>query len=315
MSRDETIQALVIDALSNYEAQAPRSKQARDGILGPSDIGFCRQKATLVVKQTPPSDNPPKWSAAVGTAMHNYIEAAMKKAHPDWLLGSIDHIATQATLPSGAVISGHPDVVVPSSNAVLDIKTVNGFEWTRRNGPSQSHKYQRHLYALGLIENGILDSSKPVIVGNIYFDRSGKEPDPLVFTEEMDNELTSEIDQWVEDVIYAVRHDQDAARDVAAAVCEQICEFFTVCRGALEVHEGQEVIRDEYLLSAIDMYVQGRDMENQGKQMKKEASERLSNVNGITSSHQVRWVHVGPAVMKETERAAHDRLDIRRRRS
>lgn len=315
MSRDETIQALVIDALSNYEAQAPRSKQARDGILGPSDIGFCRQKATLVVKQTPPSDNPPKWSAAVGTAMHNYIEAAMKKTHPDWLLGSIDHIATQATLPSGAVISGHPDVVVPSSNAVLDIKTVNGFEWTRRNGPSQSHKYQRHLYALGLIENGILDSSKPVIVGNIYFDRSGKEPDPLVFTEEMDNTLTSEIDQWIEDVIYAVKHDQDAARDVAAAVCEQICEFFTVCRGALEVHEGQEVIRDEYLLSAIDMYVQGRDMENQGKQMKKEASERLSNVNGVTSSHQVRWVHVGPAVMKEYERAGHDRLDIRRRRS
>lgn len=313
--RNSAIQKLVLEALEEFDAGSARTKQSRDGILGPSDIGFCRQKATLVVKQTQPTDNPPKWSAAVGTAMHNYIEAALKQAHPDWLLGSIDHVSVTATLPSGAVISGHPDIVVPSSNAVLDIKTVDGFEWTRRNGPSTSHKYQRHLYALGLIESGVLDLSKPVIVGNIYFDRSGKQKDPLVFTEQMDDRLTYEIDEWVGDVIYAVRHDQDAARDVAAAVCEQICEFFTVCRGALEVHDGQEIIRDETLLSAIDMYLSGRDMENTGKQMKKEAQERLSNVNGVTTTHQIRWVHVGPSMMKEYERAAHDRLDIRKRRN
>lgn len=314
MSRDETIRDLVVAALDSKESATPRSQQSREGILGPSDIGFCRQKAALVVRQVAPSDNVPRWSAAVGTAMHTYIEAALKEAHPDWLVGSQDAVKTTATLPSGAVISGHPDVVVQASNAVLDIKTVDGFEWTKRNGPSLSHIYQRHLYALGLIQSGMFDSTKPVIVGNLYFDRSGKEQTPLVFTQEFDTALTSEIDQWVQDVIYAVKHNEDAARDVAAPVCERICEFFTVCRGSLEVHDGQEIIRDETLLSAVDMYLAGRELESQGAKMKREASQHLSNVTGMTATHQVRWVHVGPTTIAQTERAAHDRLDIRRRR-
>jgi hypothetical protein len=314
MSRNDTIRDLIVIALNSKESATPRSQQSREGILGPSDIGFCRQKAALVVRQVAPSDSVPKWSAAVGTAMHTYIEAALKDSHPEWLVGSQDHVETTATLPSGAVISGHPDVVVQASNAVLDIKTVDGFEWTRRNGPSLSHIYQRHLYALGLIQAEMFDSNRPVIVGNIYFDRSGKEQTPLVFTEEFDPALTGEIDQWVQDVIYAVKHNEDAARDVAAPVCERICEFFTICRGSLEVHDGQEIIRDETLLSAVDMYLAGRELESQGKQMKKEAGERLSNVTGMTATHQVRWVHVGPTSIAQTERAAHDRLDIRRRR-
>lgn len=314
MNMNEKIQSLVMGALSAQESATPRTQQSREGILGPSDIGFCRQKASLVSKQVQPTDNPPKWSAAVGTALHTYIEAAIQN-NLGWKVGSIDHIRTTATLPSGAQISGHPDIVVVESNAVLDIKTVNGFEWIRRNGPSQSHRYQRHLYAMGLVQGGVLTPDKPVIVGNIYFDRSGKDPDPVVFVEEMDNELTSEIDQWVEDVIYAVANGQDASRDVAAAVCEQICDFFTVCRGSLQVNEEQEVITDEYLLSAIDMYVDGRETENKGKQMKKEASQMLSNINGLTPTHQIRWVHVGASQMNAYERSGHDRLDVRVRRN
>jgi hypothetical protein len=59
--------------------------------------------------------------------------------------------------------------------------------------------------------------SKPVWVGNIYFDRSGKEPKPMVFIEEMDPMLTDEIDSWVQDVIYAVKNNEDASRDIPAA--------------------------------------------------------------------------------------------------
>lgn len=313
MSRNEKLKDLIVAALDSKESATPRSQQSRAGVLGPSDIGFCRQKTALVVRQVAPTDSVPKWSAAVGTAMHTYIEAALKEAHSDWLVGSIDKIETTTLLPSGAEIKGHPDVVVPASNAVLDIKTVDGFEWIKRNGPSQSHIYQRHLYAMGLVQMGLL-SPDNLLVGNVYFDRSGKESEPIVLVEQYDPALTSEIDQWVQDVIYAVKHNEDAARDVAAPVCERICEFFTVCRGSLEVHDGQEIIRDDTLLSAIDMYLAGRDMESQGKQMKKEASERLSNVTGMTSTHQVRWVHVGPTTISQTERAAHERLDIRRRR-
>jgi len=311
---NDIVQSDVMLALHDYMAGSERTIQSNEGILGPSDIGFCRQKAVLVTRQVKPTDSTSKWAASVGTAMHDYIEAAMREAHPDWIFGSIDHLQTVAELPSGAQIKGHPDIVAPDLNAVLDIKTVNGFEWTRRNGPSTSHKYQRHLYALGLMQNEILDASKEVLVGNVYFDRSGSDDTPLVFIEPFDFGLTAEIDSWVNDVIYAVKNGEDSARDVPAAVCERICEFFTVCRGGLEDNSSDGIIDDSELISAVDMYVEGRDLENSGKRLKKEASERLSGVSGATPTHQVRWVTVNPSTVESYERPGYERLDIRKKR-
>ena len=308
--RAQRIQNIVTDALNTYQSAAPRSLQSAEGILGPSDIGFCRQKAVLMTKGVPQSDNPPKWSAAVGTAIHNYVEAAIKAIHPDWIVGSIDELSVTATLPSGASISGHPDLVVPSANAVLDIKTVDGFEWVKRDGTSLQHKYQRHLYALGLIQAGILDDSRPVLVGNIYFDRSGKNPTPYVLAEDMDPTLTDEIDSWVQDVIYAVKHNEEASRDVPSAVCARICSHFTACRGGLDTQDGGDTITDSELLSAIDMYVEARDLENKAKNMKDQAKDKLLGVNGTTGTYQVRWVEVAPTMVKASERPGYQRMDI-----
>lgn len=251
----------------------------------------------------------------VGTALHNYIEAALKEEHPEWILGSIDELTVTATLPSGARISGHPDIVIPAENTVLDIKTVDGFEWVKRQGSSQSHKYQRHLYAMGCYQAGIFDPEKPIRVGNVYFDRSGKDPNFIVISEEFDPSLTAEVDAWVQDVIYASANNEDASRDVAAAVCERICEFFTVCRGGLDVNDGQEFITDSHLLTAIDMYLEGDRLAKEGDRMKKEAKQELSGVNGTTGEVQVRWVHVNATTVPETTRAAYDRLDVRKSRS
>lgn len=302
-------------ALTAYMDNSARSVQAAEGRLGPSDIGFCRQKAALMVRGVEATDSTPKWAAAVGTAVHNYVEAAIKEMFPDWLVGSIDGVRVTATLPSGAEISGHPDIVIPSENTVLDIKTVDGFAWVKREGTSQQHKFQRHLYAMGLIQDGTLDSSKPVYVGNIYFDRSGKEQEPLVLVEEMDPTLTDEIDSWVGDVIYAVKHNEDASRDIPAAVCERICSHFTACRGALEINEGGELITDTTLVSAVDMYVEARNMEKTAKQMKEAASAELAGVNGSTGTWQVRWVDVQPSRVEAFDKQGYSRLDIRKARS
>jgi hypothetical protein len=310
--RSDKIRDLVSTALKDFMDRAPRSIQSAEGILGPSDIGFCRQKAALMVREIPQTDEVPKWAAAVGTALHNYIEAAVKKAHPDWLCGSIDNIRVTATLPSGAEISGHPDIVVESSNAVLDIKTVDGFEWIKRSGTSQQHKYQRHLYAMGLIQGGILDDSKPVLVGNIYFDRSGKESEPMVLVEEMDPTLTDEIDSWIQDVIYAVKNGEDASRDIPSPVCERICSHFTACRGELNIEQGSEFIEDQELLSAVDMYVEARDLSKQAEKMKKEAQAMLHGVNGSTGTYHVRWVEVQPTTVESFEKAGYSRMDIRK---
>ena len=304
--------ALISSALTTHMDGTARSKQSAAGILGPSDIGFCRQKAALMTKEVPASDVTPKWAAAVGTAIHNYVEAAIKETHPDWILGSIDNLKVTATLPSGAEISGHPDIVIPDQNTVLDIKTVDGFEWVKREGASQNHLYQRHLYTLGCIQAGMFDMTKPVYVGNVYFDRSGKQSDPLVLVEEFNPALTSEIDNWITDVIYAVKNNEDASRDIPAARCERICNYFTVCRGALEVHDGGELITDPTLLSAIDMYLEGRSLESKGTDMKKAAQQHLVGINGSNGEYQVRWVEVQPTVVSSFEKAGYMRMDVRK---
>lgn len=302
-------------AIVSFMDNSDRSIQAQEGRLGPSDIGFCRQKAALMVRGVAATDVTPKWAAAVGTSIHNYVEEALKQQFPDWILGSIDNLSVTAKLPSGAEISGHPDIVIPSANTVLDIKTVDGFAWVKREGTSQNHKYQRHLYAMGCIEAGLFDPQKPVWVGNVYFDRSGKQPKPMVFIEEMDPMLTDEIDSWVQDVIYAVKNGEDASRDIPAAICERICQHFTACRGSLETFEGGDLIIDTTLVSAVDMYTEARNMEKTAKQMKEEASSMLAGVNGSTEKWQVRWVQVQPSRVESFDKQGYSRLDIRKARA
>ena len=307
--------ALIGAALRSYSDRSDRSIQSDRGILGPSDIGFCRQKAALMTRGVAATDSTPIMPAAIGTAIHNYVEAAIKEMFPDWLVGSIDGLKVTATLPSGAEISGHPDIVIPEDNTLLDLKTKDGLEWSKREGASQANKFQRHLYVLGCIEVGLLDDSKPIYVGNAFLDRSGKEETVITDTAEWDPTLTNEIDAWITDVIYAVRNNEDASRDIPSAVCERICSHFTACRGGLEIHDGGDIIEDSELISAVDMYTEARDMEKTAKQMKDEASAVLANVNGTTGKWQVRWVEVQPSRVEAFDKKGYMRLDIRKVRS
>ena len=293
-----------------YSDNSARSQQSRAGILGPSDIGFCRSKAALVTKGVQPTDHVSIAAAQIGTAIHEYVGAAIKQAHPGWI---VDEQRVTATLPSGAVVSGTPDIIAPDLDAIIDVKTVDGFEWIKRDGTSRNHKYQRHLYALGAQQAGLI--TEQCKVGNLYIDRSGKEPEPMLLMEDFDPTLTMEIDSWIGDVIYAVKNGEDASRDIPAPVCEKICSFFTVCRGGLEVHEGGELIEDATLISAIDMYVEARDLEKQAGKQKREAAAMLSGVNGTDGRYAVRWTHVNPATVQAFEKQGYDRLDIRKQRN
>ena len=299
-------------ALTAYMDNSARTVQSDEGRLGPSDVGFCRQRAALMTRGVGATDSPPKWSAAVGTAVHNYVETALKEMFPTWLMGSIDDVTVTATLPSGATISGHPDIVIPEDNTVLDIKTVDGFQWVKREGTSQQHKYQRHLYAMGCIAAGLFDKTKPVYVGNVYFDRSGKEPIPIVFVEELDPTLTDEIDSWVTDVIYAVKNNEDASRDIPSVVCQKICAHFTACRGGLQANDGVQEITDPDLVSAVNMYAEARDMAIVAEQMKDEAKDILSGISGATKDWQVRWVSVRSSRPDEQSSARIDFSRVRK---
>lgn len=310
MDSNEMQAALAAD-IRAYGENSPRTRQSREGMLGPSDIGFCRQKATLTTKGIQPTDEVSTAAAQIGTAVHSYVALAFQIAHPEWI---VEGDKVSATLPSGAVISGTPDIIATDWNAVIDVKTVDGFEWIKREGPSQNHRFQRHLYALGAIQAGLIEDTdeNPAFVGNLYIDRSGKQPEPMLIMDRFDPSLTAEIDSWVTDVIYAVQHEEDAMRDIPAAVCEKICGFYSICRGSLGTSDSDGLINDSTLLSAIDMYVEARDMGNQADKMKKEAQAILSGINGSTGDYQVRWVDVAPTTVNSFDKQGYSRMDIRK---
>ncbi|MGE3413755.1 MAG: hypothetical protein AB7L91_16170 [Dehalococcoidia bacterium] len=308
----EQIAAVYEVAIKAKNDQTPRTVQSHEGHLGPSDIGYCRAKAVLMVKGVERTDSRSAWAANVGTAVHEWVHDALRTAFPTWI---VDTHRVTATLPhTGAQISGTFDVLVPEWNAVLDNKTVDGYEKIKRFGVSQNHRFQRHLYALGALEAGLLDPERPILVGNVYLDRSGQEKVPYVDLEEFDPLLTSDIDAWVEDVIYAAQHGEEGSRDVAAPVCEVFCEFFTVCRGGLPVDQN-DVIAGPEVDEAVMLYVEGRDLESQAKKMKDQAKAVLSGLNGIAAGYQVRSTVVPESTIESYTRAASVRLDVRKVRN
>ena len=305
----EGVSALVHAAIMTFDAKRPRSVQSREGIIGPSDLGWCRQKTVLTIKGTPQSDSKSIWPAVVGTALGEYVEKSIKDTFPEWLVGSIDNIRVTYTTLNGDEISGTPDVVAVPFNLVIDLKSKDGFEWEMRKGSSTSNKMQRHAYAKGLIAAGILDGSRPVYVGNCYIDRSGNIEMPLSEIQEIDYALDDEITQWIEDVKYAVQHGEDASRDIAAPICERICEFFSVCRGGLPASDS-DVYTDSDIVEATRMYVEGREMATEGEKQRKAASKILSGLNGVADGWQVRTTHVNETDVPGFFRRAYDKVEV-----
>lgn len=313
MADIDVLHELLPAVIKAYGEGSDRTIQSEAGIIGPSDLGFCRQKAALMTKGVPQSDSRSIAAAQIGTAIHEYVAKALREFFPDWI---VDDKRVTATFPSGVKVSGTPDIIAPDYNAIIDVKTVDGFEYVRRSGTSGNHRYQRHTYALGAIQEGWLDDTRTVYVGNLYIDRSGKEAVPLLLLEEYDPSLTDEIDAWIDDVLYAVKNDEDASQDIAAPVCEKICAYYSVCRGGmLPVEEGQDVITDEGLLTALEMYIEGRELEKRAKSMKSEGQAMLADITGVgkvgDKTYQIRWTNVNSSLIEAYERASYARMDVR----
>ncbi len=308
-----TIADLVKAAVKVHDMGRERSIQTAQGRLGPSDLGFCRQKSTLVAKHVPASDAKSTWPAIVGTSLGESVEQALSEAFPAWLLGSVAKHRVGHTFPCGLEVSGTPDIVIPPWNAVLDLKTKDGFSWVMREPWSQNYLFQTSTYALGCIDAGLLDPSLPITIGLVYIDRSGGKDDPYVVLRTLDPGIEDEIDSWITDVVYAVEQREDAMRDIPAPVCEQICEWFTVCRGGLPMSES-DLITDETLIGAIEMYVEGQQAVKNAKAQMEEAKSMLVGVDGTTGTWQVRHTKVGAADIPGYTRSAYEKIDVRRQR-
>ena len=305
----EGIALTLSEAMRNQD----RSKQQQAYIMGVSDLGTCRERARHMVVKTPmdpPREDNRGWPAMVGQAIEAYVLDVLAASD-----GHLRNGEVTVDLPSGLTLTGHYDWVIVLNNIVIDIKTVDGLEWPRRSGASLQQKFQRRLYAAGLVQAGVLDESRPVLCGNVWFDRSAREQVPWVEIEEYHPHMLNEIDDWLSDVNYAVEHNEQASKDMSYEWCEVACPFFLSCRGGEEHTGGVLEDPDGKVDEAAHMYIEGGRLRKEGDYLQAQAKQVLTELNGATDHHTVKSTWVNEATVPESTRRGFWRLTVREKKA
>jgi hypothetical protein len=308
-------------ALDLWSKDRPRHAQTLSKTVGASDIGGCREYVRRLIAGVEFSDEQSTWAADMGTAAHLIIDEAIGNAFGAGLALSDQRFIhygdgddpVVAQLPSGFTIPGHPDGCYPDLGLVPDWKTKNGLATIRRTGPSEQNWWQVHLYALGLWQDGVFGDRplSEVIVSLVYFDRSGKDDNHVVFAEPFDETKIIAIDQWLEDPIYAVKVGEVAMKDKPVTWCEAACPYFTDCRTEdIQVEGG--LITDPVLVDMLRQYLDAHDAEKEAKQLKAEAKNELEGVAGSSGEATIKWTRINESEIAASYRAPYDRINIRR---
>lgn len=302
---NEQMSKAVLEAYSSSSTNSARSQQARDRLLGPSDLGGCRAKITHILTDAPRTTRVvPPLTAFVGT----WVGEGLERAYVGRRRLAMRQVAVRVEMPSGRITRGTADVV-DMALGVIDFKTVDGLETIKRDGAPFKNRAQIMLYLLGLIQMEVLALGSRWYL--VYIDRSGKDTTPYVVSGVLDMAVIEELEERISDSEYAAMWGEAAPKDEPITFCASFCEFFEHCRSE-SIPQGQ--IDDPDQVNAAEMYLEGQELERQGKRMKTEAKERLRGVEGSTSTAVVRWVETTPTFVQGFTRKAGVRLDVRKRR-
>lgn len=113
-------------------------------------------------------------------------------------------------------------------------------------------------------------------------------------------------DERLDDVTYAVHHEEEASLDEPDQWCRVACTVYEHCRGAMTDVQG--LIESPRYLKAVDDILVGKTMEKEGKGLTEEAKRALKGVSGSTGTHLVRWDEVNDS---RVAGGFYKRLDIR----
>jgi hypothetical protein len=295
-------------AIQSATNESPRSVQASAHRIGVSDLGHCSERVRrhIAGEQEPAVDHLP---AAIGTALGDYVEAAVVAKFPNL----IRQAEVELTLYGDGgtyVLSGHPDLIDPAG-WVIDVKTSDGLDLIRRKGPSQQQVFQRNLYAKAAHQMGLFDDGvalEQVRVCNIWFDRSAREREAYVQSDLYDERVIEAATAWLDDTVYAFVHGEHARKEPPIAMCLRSCGFYLDCRAGDGTVGG--LIEDHEQLAAIEMFMEGAELERRGKRLKDQSKQALKGVEGSTGAFTVRWSKVNGGFVAY-ERPGYERLDIR----
>lgn len=305
---------LVYDAIQSAATGTERDRASRNRQVGISDLGFDKEHFRLKLLDEPITRDTAKVAAWVGTVLGADLERQLAEDHPDWIFQETVHFPLPEEIGGGNV-KGHPDIIIPPTagddhQAVIDLKTKAELETIRRYGPSQQQRFQRMAYAKACVEAGLLDPSEPILVGNVFFDRSGRDVVPHADFELYSEAKVWEIYDWLSDVIYAVKHGERCQRDVSEEFCVNYCEIYPAC--LVESEDRSGLITEKEVVDSVKLYAEGAELEKQGKRLKDLARDNLSGVQGSTGEHTIKQVHVAESVVPEYTRKAYTRTDIRK---
>ena len=328
--------ATVAQAIQNAANGTARSKQQQDMYIGMSTLGHCRNYAALMMTQTPFSDVRDKTAAFFGTVAGDAIEAQMKIDHPKWLIQEKLSFPVEAELMDGGNIDGTSDIVIPWEGSatveeweasqdegyegpalfvqgIWDNKSKAELETIRKYGPDRQQIFQIHAYAKAAIRKGLLNPDHPIVLGDVFFDRSGATIVPYGVFHLYSEDVIEQINDWINDVIYAVINNtvltDEAPRDKSRDWCFNWCEYASVCRGLDTDVSG--LIEDPEAITTIEEYKRWSEQETAAKNAKKALKKSLEVIEpGSTGTLNFRktWVNGFPVAY---ENPGYWKMDIR----
>lgn len=310
MQTAEELAANIYEAIQDASNFSERSQQSADFRMGVSDMGFCSEKVRrmLMGQAEPPGD---KLAAFIGTAIGDHAEQALKAKYPHLIIQSEVSLTLDGEGGRTYVVSGHPDVIDPVEGIVIDMKTARGLEYVKRDGPDRQKQFQRHAYALGAWEAGMFPDHKleEIRVANCWLDRGGDDKYAHVNMEPYNPDIITEMGEWLDEVVYAYLHGEEARKEPPREMCAKACGHFLTCRAGDTDVEG--LLTDPEVLTAVDMYQEGLELERAGKRLKDQGKIRLVGVEGSTGQFAVRWTTVQGTTVSY-KRDAYMKLDLKK---
>lgn len=299
----------LLDSIKEFVGGQRRTQQT---LIGVSEIGTCREKTRRKILQLPETNPRFLMSSFIGQAVGDWVEQAVQAKWPN----AVRQRTLDVDLPSGNYhLPGTPDLIFTAwldiGPILIDVKTVDGHHQIERDGPSFQQLVQRNTYALGAHQAGVFGDTpvERVLTANVYVDRSGRRNELVVFAEPFSWDVIYEGEAWLDDSMYAVKNGEAASKDKPRNWCAAVCEFFDDCRALDTDVSGR--IEDPETVSAVDLYLQGKELAKTGAEMKDQAKALLAGVVGNTDTHSVRWIFKD-ATTYTTTRKASDTLEIRR---
>jgi len=307
---ETTLAQTIYQAVQWHSTRSERAQQAAEFRAGISDLGFCSERLRRMLMQMQP-DEVDMLPAAWGTAIGQFAEdAVMFHGTAGWV--SQPEVTVVLRGDGGTYrVKGHPDLV-DVAGVVVDLKTSRGLSGPERTGPSQQQQFQRHCYAAGAHAAGLFGDLpiEDVQVANVWFDRAGDDRYAYCHMEPFSHDIVQHATWWLDDVVYAFKHHQEARKEPPRDMCFKVCGFARDCRGG-DIGDEQGLITDPGLVGSINTYAEGLALEREGKRLKDQAKAALEGIHGSTGEWAVSWSHVNETEVSYT-RGAYERMNLRR---